>query len=1742
MGETDIGTLSLQVKSDAERAVASLNKLTGALRSVGKGLNVASSSLQSVTRLSNVLNSIGTKDFSRTVSGLRDLRSELDGFRDAKINIKYNIDNTDMLEQRTEVALKKATAYAESHGKDIAKALGEEFDLPKESVDKIGKEYAQALSSVTTNGDVFSPLERALDEVKAHGKVSLTAIGADVDDLQKEYADFVNTIKANPIQFRGNLTEWQNSFNKENGVNFFFKKAEAGATSLEARFKDLTDTFSGIFTDGDKAAETEEDIIERIASKLKEARDAAKQAKVSIRDLKSGDMKKDAELYFSSTMMDGLNDEMKNVKSVFDKSMSGGAGKIDLDLQVNQEVLSNRLTTAVNNAIRDAQKSPVLFKIPIDVGSIQKDIKTAISGIDASSMGSVTEEIKNLAVQFQNLAGIDTSGASTFAKSIKDISNANLADFDTDKFKSITDGMRSFNELENVDTKGISALTSAISKLSAVDTSKFDASKLSGIVGLIDSIKAIGDVPSTLVRLTSALARLSNAGKKAEIGVPGIKKIATVIVGFSQKLQSGSSEISSNVVSLVTSLSRLASAGDKAIVTSQSLRSIADGVSDFVIRMANMPEVSVNISNLVSGLGQLANAGAKSGAAGRSLSSSMDSTGKTTVRASEWIFNGVQKINSAFGNRLLRAARTGANALGNAFTAIQNKLNFSGKINNLTSGFKRLFNTMVGFRIINGIFGNMKNMVEWGSDITELENVVDVSFGNMNQDVYEFARNSQEQYGVSQIAARKYAGTLKAMFNSSGVAHKDAAQMSTDLTALAGDLASFYNIDTDTAFQKIQSGMAGMVRPLRDLGISMTVANLNAYALSQGIGKTYQEMSQAEQIQLRYNYLMDVTSKQQGDFARTSNTYANQLRILKLNFQSLAATLGQGLISAITPAIRALNVLMKYLIKAAESFRTFAYTLFGKVEPASGGLAMDMSGIDDSVDDLTNGADAAADGLGDADDNAKKLAKDLSVLPFDELNQLNKDTTSSSGSGGSGSSGSSGLGGNLLGSLDTDDFGEPIKLPEAISEWAERIKDAFHKQDWPRMGFEIADGINVGLVKVYDVLSWEKTKDKIMPFINGFTTTFNSFVSSLNTTQLGKDVGAAINTAVRTVNSFTERIDFNAIGVKVALGLNGAMDEIDGFQLGEFISNKIKIAIDVADGFVANFNFAKLGKTISGSINGMANNISFTTLGNTIKNGLNGIGDMFRSFKDDIDWDKISTDFAGGVNKIFTETDWDKIQKNFNGSFSKVLEAIDTAVDDINWEGVGNALGRGIAAIPWGKLATTVGHALITAVPGIVKGISESPEGLAALLFAKFLLDMKGLGIADKVVTAITGEGLVAKLVALMTTSGTAAGTAAGTAVGTAAEAAGTATAGTAGTAIGSAFSLPLLGAFAAAAVGVGLAIWQISSHWDELKDSASTVGDFLQARWNLTTNTYKLGWTTAMSDVSDEQVKNITSTMSWSEKVNFYTAKVAGDVLKTVGTGLTNVYDCEKTKLGKMKESYEAHGGGVIGIFGALKDGTIENMKTMYDGLDKLSGGRLSGLLETIGGAFSSLGSVIWGAISDTVSDAWTWGSDLIGNIIGGIKSKFEDVRTAISDVAGEIRAFLHFTEPDKGPLSDFHTYMPDMIDLMSKGMYAGIPDIKKASYAVANAMSSNFSANSVSIPSISAGGMYRTATAGSYGDVSSSVTQAVNMGMAYAMMQNGNQQNEQPIYVTVKTQDDEVLARAVARGNSKLRTRYGK
>ena len=126
--------------------------------------------------------------------------------------------------------------------------------------------------------------------------------------------------------------------------------------------------------------------------------------------------------------------------------------------------------------------------------------------------------------------------------------------------------------------------------------------------------------------------------------------------------------------------------------------------------------------------------------------------------------------------------------------------------------------------------------------------------------------------------------------------------MSMSITGLAADFASFYNLKHDEAFEKIRAGISGETEPLKQLGINISVANLEAYALSQGINTAYNKMSQAEQATLRYNYLMSVSANAQGDFARTSGSYANQMRIAQLNIQNFSTSIGSQLLPIITEA------------------------------------------------------------------------------------------------------------------------------------------------------------------------------------------------------------------------------------------------------------------------------------------------------------------------------------------------------------------------------------------------------------------------------------------------------------------------------------------------------------------------------------------------------------------------------------------------------------------------------------------------------------------------------------------------------------------------------------------------------------------------------------------------------------------------------------------------------------------------
>lgn len=209
--------------------------------------------------------------------------------------------------------------------------------------------------------------------------------------------------------------------------------------------------------------------------------------------------------------------------------------------------------------------------------------------------------------------------------------------------------------------------------------------------------------------------------------------------------------------------------------------------------------------------------------------------------------------------------------------------------------------------VIDGVTGSISESIELASDLTETQNVVDVTFEDSASTINKWAQEALNAYGITETKAKQYSSTLGAMLKSMGIADDQVLQMSMDMAGLAADMASFYNLDHDAAFEKIRSGISGETEPLKALGINMSVANLNAFALEKGMNKAFDKMSQAEQATLRYQYLLEATKDAQGDFARTGDSFSNEMRKLQTNLDRIKTEFGKGLLGVVTPAISLLN-------------------------------------------------------------------------------------------------------------------------------------------------------------------------------------------------------------------------------------------------------------------------------------------------------------------------------------------------------------------------------------------------------------------------------------------------------------------------------------------------------------------------------------------------------------------------------------------------------------------------------------------------------------------------------------------------------------------------------------------------------------------------------------------------------------------------------------------------------------------
>lgn len=225
--------------------------------------------------------------------------------------------------------------------------------------------------------------------------------------------------------------------------------------------------------------------------------------------------------------------------------------------------------------------------------------------------------------------------------------------------------------------------------------------------------------------------------------------------------------------------------------------------------------------------------------------------------------------------------------------------------------------------VIDGVTGSISESIELASDLTETQNVVDVTFEDSASTINKWAQEALNAYGITETKAKQYSSTLGAMLKSMGIADDQVLQMSMDMAGLAADMASFYNLDHDTAFEKIRSGISGETEPLKALGINMSVANLNAFALEKGMTKTFDKMTQAEQATLRYQYLLEATKDAQGDFARTGDSFSNEMRKLQTNLDRIKTEFGKGLLGVVTPAISLLNNVL--------SDKSYKYTTAEKI-------------------------------------------------------------------------------------------------------------------------------------------------------------------------------------------------------------------------------------------------------------------------------------------------------------------------------------------------------------------------------------------------------------------------------------------------------------------------------------------------------------------------------------------------------------------------------------------------------------------------------------------------------------------------------------------------------------------------------------------------------------------------------------------------------------------------------------------
>ena len=667
--------------------------------------------------------------------------------------------------------------------------------------------------------------------------------------------------------------------------------------------------------------------------------------------------------------------------------------------------------------------------------------------------------------------------------------------------------------------KASSALDSVIGKLDRVAGSitRINTTNLNSMSNGFERMgRAMNSMGSTKVNLTDfnrlakGIERLTSLSSAQINGAADAINRLTKSINFMSGINVGSGV--TQIADLAKGIAQLGYKSSTQAVT--NIPKLAVAMKDLINTLSTAPRVSQNVIDLTNALAKLARTGSSSGKAATSLGQSLN------------LFS-----NSA------KKAKTSSFSLASA-------------IGKVYATYWLLFRA----------FGKIKEAMDLSSALTEVQNVVDVTFGNASSVIEKFAETSIAKFGISELAAKKTASTYQAMGTAMGFTQGKMAEMSVELTALSADMASFYNVSQEDVAEDLQAVFTGMTRPLRQYGLDLTEATLKEWALKNGMDANIKSMSQAEKTMLRYQYVLANTGASQGDFQRTQLTWANQVRILTENFKALGSVIGGMFTNAFRPLVIAINSVMGKLIQFAEVVSNSLGKIFGWQYQKGGG------GMTNEFEDSAGYSDDIADSTGKAAKNVDKMKKGLRV--FDELKTIDLgDSSSSGGSGGSdGSGGGTGSG---------DGNGGQWTKVESIWENYESSLDSLYK---------LGDHIGTALTKAMNNIKWENVYEGARNFGSGLANFLNGLISPDLFGALGKTVANSINTGLNFLNSYAETFDWRDFGTSLATGLSEFFKNWDLKLTGDTFSNFASGILNGLAGFFSTLSTEKVFETIGQKI------------------------------------------------------------------------------------------------------------------------------------------------------------------------------------------------------------------------------------------------------------------------------------------------------------------------------------------------------------------------------------------------------------------------------------------------------------------------------------------------------------------------------------------------------------------------------